>query len=138
MATSTNIAVSCSKKYETATIDGKQVKNLVNIPKIDGVVPYSLPETLDEAKTMFGEAIALSLLNQKVTIFVQDTWRRAVASGTDVAKATELASAAKPGMPTPRAPIDPKAAASAAMAGMSPEERKAFIASLAQLAKGMA
>lgn len=138
MATLTNVSVSCSQKYVEETVDGKQKKVLKPCDKLEGIVPYSLPESLAEAGTMFSEAVALSLLNQKLVIFVQDTWRRNVAAGTDLVKATELAATAKPGMPTPRAPIDPQAAAKAAMSGMSPEERKAFIASLAQLAKAMA
>jgi len=128
------IKVTCTQKREIGP-DNKPVFKKLDKP-IEGVVSYEIPASMDEAKAQLGEAISTSLIQQKLRIFVQDTWRRLVAAGTDPALATTQAQAAKPGLVT-RTPADPKATAVAALSGMTPEERKAFIASLAEMAKSM-
>lgn len=126
---------------ESIKVSCNQIKNkdgiFEKLPKaIDGIVSYDVPTSTAESVEKLGETVSIGLIQQKLRIFVQDTWRRLVANGTSPEEASKLAAIAKPGVTT-RTPIDPKQAAMAALGGMSPDERKAFIASLVEAAKGI-
>ena len=132
-----DVKVTCSKRYVTKEVDGKQTKVLENMPKIEGKVSYNIPQSMAEATEQLGEAVALSLLQQKLIIFVQDTWRRLVANGETPESATTKAATSKPGVATPRVTVDPKEAYLAQLKAMTPEERKAKIRELQALAAAL-
>lgn len=140
MATLTKIAVTCSKKFvEVTKEDGKKTKELQTCPKVEGVVEYQMPESLDEAKALFGEKETLGLVVSKATIFVQDTWRRLVANGEDPALATTKAMIAKPGLAAPRvAQPDAEDVMLKRMQTMDPVARKKYIQELLAKANTLA
>ena len=132
-----DVSVTCSKKFVEKEVEGKKTKVLESIPKIEGKVSYNIPGTIEEAVEQLTAPVALSLLQQKLVIFVQDTWRRLVANGETPESATAKAAAAKPGVATPRVTVDPKEAYLAQLKAMTPEERKAKIRELQALAAAL-
>lgn len=98
-------------------------------------ISVDIPETLDEAKAMFGDAAILSNAISNWTVTLQAAVRRAIKAGK---KADEIAASlagAKMGVAIERSSVDPKTAVLAQFAAMTPEEQAAYIKQLQEKAK---
>lgn len=91
---------------------------------------------LAESVKLFGETVVHKLFRAKGVIEVQDVARNALAAGKTPKEAADLAIAHKLGEST-RVSKDPVAAGIAAMASMTPEQRKAFLAELQKKAAAL-
>lgn len=98
-------------------------------------IPFNFGDNLQDAIALHSETQVYNLYKAKGVIAVQDAARRLLTAGKTPEEVSALMKDFKFGT-TMRAPVDPKAAAISAMSAMSPEEKKAFLAELAKLAKG--
>lgn len=115
--------------------DGKKVQKAIPVdPALEVTVPFDFGGTLEEAIALHTKDQVFALYKAKGVIAVQDAGRRLLAQGKTPEQVIEAMKSFKFGI-TLKAPVDPKAAALAALGTMSPEERKAFLAELAKVAK---
>ena len=106
-----------------------EVKISVSAPKVNqsAEITYSIGETLSDNVDKFGEEVVNSIFTQQLIVKVQAGARTAMEGGKD----PQLwASAYVPGQKAPSIVADPKSAARAALARMTPEERAALLRDL--------
>lgn len=99
-------------------------------PDVVATTPYSFPESLDEAKKMWGEDVCLSRLNANVTIFVQGGMRGVLAKGGTAEEAAAHGAKMVPGVQAQRFGVDPEQAFLAKFRAADPEEKKRMLAML--------
>lgn len=107
----------------------QDVEIKVNAPKVsaEATLSYKIGETLGENVELFGEEVVNSIFVQQLIVKVQAGARTAMENGRD----PQLwASSYVPGQKAPSIAADPKAAARAALARMSEEERLQLIRDL--------
>jgi hypothetical protein len=103
------------------------------VPGVSVEVPFDFGANLEDAKTKHGESAVFANYRKGATIEVQNVGRRLLIAGKPPAEIATVVSGHKLGT-SMRLPTDPKAAAMAALTGMTPEERKAFLRELQQMA----
>jgi hypothetical protein len=103
------------------------------VPGVSVEVPYDFGSNLAEATAKHGESAVFANYRKGATIEVQNVGRRLLIAGKPPAEIATVVSGHKLGT-SMRLPTDPKAAAMAALTGMTPEERKAFLRELQQMA----
>jgi len=101
----------------------------VKAPKVgkEATLQYDFGNDLDDAVAKFGAGVVFSNFVQNAIIVLQGAMRSRLQKGGDVAA---LATIWKPGVKLQAVARDPKAAAIAAFATMSAEEKKKFLADL--------
>jgi hypothetical protein len=99
-------------------------------------VTIQVPETLDEARQMYGDAAILSNAMANGIITLQAGIRRELKAGKTQAEIAAKLSGWKLGVAVERSAVDPKAAFLARFAAMTPEEQAAEIKKLQEVAKG--
>lgn len=101
----------------------------VKAPKVgkEATLQYDFGNDLDDAVKKFGAGVVFSNFVQNAIIVLQGAMRSRLQKGGDVAA---LATIWKPGVKLQAVAQDPKAAAIAAFANFSAEEKKKFLADL--------
>lgn len=101
----------------------------VSAPKVsaEATIVYPIGETLEDNVEKFGEEVVNSIFIQQLVVKVQAGARTALENGKD---AQLWANGYVPGQKAPSIAADPKAAARAALARMSEEERLQLIRDL--------
>ena len=117
-----------------ANVPEKKENGKVVTKAIDGSVTVKFPETVDEAKKVFGEDACLSNMQKAWTVTLQGTIRSRLRKGIPAAQiATDLATA-KMGVASVGAKIDPQAAFIAKFKMSTPEGQAKMIADLKKAA----
>jgi len=123
------------KSVQAVVPERKDAEGKVTQAKIGPVVAdVDYPETFEEAKTMFGEEAVLSnaFANWRVTL--QANIRGALKRGEAPAEIQARLGAAKMGVASTGGKVDAEAAFKAKFMQATPQERKAMIAKLRELA----
>ena len=97
-------------------------------------VEVDFPETLDEAKQMYGEEAVLSNAFAGWKVTIQGAIRSALKRGESPEAIQARLGNAKMGVAVQRAAMDPEQAFLAKYASATPEEKKAMLKKLQQLA----
>ena len=130
----TELVKCTASKIVSKDAQGNTIERKLDTP-LELSVAFDFGDNLADAVAKHTEAQVFALYKSKGVIAVQDAGRRLLMSG----KTPEAVLAAMKDFKfgaTIKVPVDPKQAAIQAMGGMTPEEKKAFIAELAKLAKG--
>lgn len=96
-------------------------------------IDYNYGSSLAEAIELFGEELVFSIYEDAMRVKVQAPVRGMLSNGTADEEIQKAMASWHPGQ-TVRAKRDPKETVKALFAGMSPEEKKAFIGELKGLA----
>lgn len=91
----------------------------------EGSINFDMPATLKEASDKWGEGSVYELFKRQAIVQIQSRMRSLLKTNNDVKMAEEW----RPDQGAARL-VDPLAAAKAALAGMSKEERAAWLKSL--------
>jgi hypothetical protein len=112
---------------KTVTIEARTSKREGAVASCE----YKLPESLDEAKEMWGEEVSLSRLNANVVIYVQGVGRSGLEKeGVSVEQASQAMAAAVPGVQAQRYGADPEAAFLAKFRAADKKEQDRMLALL--------
>ena len=113
-----------------ANVPERKENGKVVTKALDGSVTVKFPESLKEAKEMFGEEACLSNMQKSWTVTLQSNIRSRLRKGIPATQiATDLA-AAKMGVASVGAKIDPQAAFIAKFKMATPEGQAKMIAEL--------
>ena len=110
-----------------------QISAVANKGKPEAVAvstTYEFGDNLDGNVGLFGSDVVNSGFEADAVVYLQGVMRSEAKKGRTQEQVTEYMKSIKLGVKRTATAIDPKAALRAALAGMSQEERKAYIADL--------